>query len=105
MPPLSKTIVRGAGIFLAVVLVAGACGVRLPPFPGVSLVPAVAPSDPRPALPPVTGAGAGSAGYDWDRIIGDAHALLAERQREDFGTAVEYRRASEKMSAMAAKKK
>jgi hypothetical protein len=43
--------------------------------------------------------------YDWDQIITDAHSLLADRQREAFITAIEYRRASEAMSAMAAKQK
>jgi hypothetical protein len=47
----------------------------------------------------------GSQQYDWDRIITDAHPLLADRQREAFVTAVEYRRASEKMSAIAARKR
>jgi hypothetical protein len=49
--------------------------------------------------------GAGSPGYDWDSIVGEAQHLLADRQRDDFIAAIEYRRASEKMSAMAAKKK
>jgi hypothetical protein len=43
--------------------------------------------------------------YDWDQIISDAHSLLDHRQREAFVTAIEYRRASEKMSAIAAGKK
>lgn len=55
-------------------------------------------------LPPAKGGG-GMAGHDWDSIIADSQALLADRQREDFIAAVEYRRASEKMSAMAAKNK
>ena len=55
-------------------------------------------------LPSAKGGG-GMAGHDWDSIIADSRALLADRQREDFIAAVEYRRASEKMSAMAAKKK
>lgn len=42
--------------------------------------------------------------YDWDRIITDAQAILAERQRQDFVTAIEFRRASDRMSMMAAKK-
>ncbi len=48
---------------------------------------------------------AGLAGHDWDSIIRETQSLLADRQREDFIAAIEFRRASEKMSAMAAKKK
>jgi hypothetical protein len=56
-------------------------------------------------VPPSKEAGAGQSGYDWERIISDAQSILADRQREDFVAAIEYRRASEKMSAMAAQKK
>jgi hypothetical protein len=55
-------------------------------------------------LAPAKGA-AGLPRQDWDRIIADSQALLADRQREDFIAAIEFRRATEKMSAMAAKKK
>jgi hypothetical protein len=48
---------------------------------------------------------AGQPGYDWNRIINDAQSILADRQREDFIAAIEYRRASDKMSVMAAKGK
>ena len=55
-------------------------------------------------VPPSIEAGAGQPSYDWDRIISDAQSILADRQREDFIAAIEYRRASDKMAAMAAKK-
>lgn len=55
-------------------------------------------------LAPAKEAGASQPRYDWDQIIADAHNLLADRQREDFIAAVTYRRTSEKMSAIAAKK-
>ena len=48
---------------------------------------------------------AGAVRYDWDRIIVDARLLLADRQMEDFIAAIEYRRASEKMAALAAKRR
>jgi hypothetical protein len=50
-------------------------------------------------------ASGGHTPYDWDKIITDAHPLLVDQQREDFIAAVAYRRASEKMSAMAAQAK
>jgi hypothetical protein len=56
-------------------------------------------------VPPSKDAGGGQSGYDWDQIISDAQSILADRQREDFIAAIAYRRASEKMTAMAAKKK
>ena len=56
-------------------------------------------------IPPSKETGPGQTRYDWDQIITDAHSILADRQREDFIAAIEFRRASEKMSAMAAKKK
>jgi hypothetical protein len=56
-------------------------------------------------IPPSKETGARQFHYDWDQIITDAHSLLADRQREAFITAIEYRRASEAMSAMAAKQK
>ena len=56
-------------------------------------------------IPPAKEAGVTQPRYDWDRIIADAGTILADRQKEAFVTAVEYRRASDKMSAMAAKKK
>ncbi len=43
--------------------------------------------------------------HDWDRIVSEARGILDERQVSDFVVAIEYRRASEKMSAIAAKKK
>ena len=43
--------------------------------------------------------------HDWDRIISDAQSLLADGQREAFITAIEFRRASEGMSAIAARSK
>jgi hypothetical protein len=49
---------------------------------------------------PASGA-SGPAGYDWDRIIGEARTILADRQMEDFIAAVTHRRASDQMSAMA----
>jgi len=59
----------------------------------------------RHRLPPAKEAGSPSPGYDWDRIIVGARSILADRQMDDFVTAIEYRRTSEKMSAMATKKK
>ncbi len=56
-------------------------------------------------LPPAKETGAASPGYDWDQIIAAARSILAERQMEDFITAIDFRRTSEKMSALAAKKK
>ncbi len=56
-------------------------------------------------LPPAKEAGGGQTRYDWDRIVSDAHSILAERQQQDFAVAVEFRRVSEKMSAIAAGKK
>jgi hypothetical protein len=53
---------------------------------------------------PASGAG-GPASLDWDRIIGEARTILADRQMEDFIAAVSYRRASDQMSAMAAQAK
>ena len=55
-------------------------------------------------IPPSKQSGAGMH-YDWDKIINDAQALLADGQREAFTTAIEYRRTSEKMSAIAARSK
>lgn len=55
-------------------------------------------------LDPAAAGSPGQSGYDWDRIISDSQTLLADRQQEDFIAAVEYRRASEKMSALAASK-
>lgn len=46
-----------------------------------------------------------AADYDWERIIGDARTILADRQMEGFIAAVSYRRASDQMSAMAAQAK
>jgi hypothetical protein len=43
-------------------------------------------------------------GYDWDQIVADAQSILADQQQKDFLVAIEYRRASEQMSAMAAAK-
>jgi hypothetical protein len=53
---------------------------------------------------PASGAG-GPAGFDWDRIIGEARTILADRQMEDFIAALTHRRASDQMSAMAAQAK
>ena len=44
----------------------------------------------------------GPATFDWDRIIDEARTILADRQMEDFISAVSHRRASERMSALAA---
>jgi hypothetical protein len=54
---------------------------------------------------PPPGPAAGPARYDWDRIIADARSILADRQMHDFIAAVEFRRASEQMVALAAKRK
>lgn len=59
----------------------------------------------RHRLAPAKETGAASPGYDWDQIIVGARAILADRQMDDFITAIDFRRTSEKMSAMAAKKK
>ena len=56
----------------------------------------------RIAAPKQTG---GGQQYDWDHILIDARSLLDHRQHDGFISAVEYRRASEKMSAITAKKK
>ena len=53
---------------------------------------------------PASGA-VGPASFDWDRIIGEARTILADRQMEDFIAAVSHRRASDQMSAMAAQSK
>lgn len=53
---------------------------------------------------PVPGA-AGPARFDWDRIIGEARTILADRQMEDFVAAVNHRRASDQMATMAAQAK
>ena len=45
------------------------------------------------------------ARFDWDRIIGEARTILADRQMEDFVAAISHRRASDQMSAMAARAK
>ena len=54
-------------------------------------------------LPP-SGAG-GPVSFDWDRIIGEARTILADRQMEDFIAAVTHRRASDQMAAIAAQAK
>jgi hypothetical protein len=54
---------------------------------------------------PTPGATGGAASYDWDRIIGDARTILADRQMADFNAAVSFRRASDQMSAMQAQTK
>lgn len=51
-------------------------------------------------LPPSNAGGSG--GYDWERIVHDAHTVLADRQLGPFTAAVNFRRASDQMSAMAA---
>ncbi len=56
-------------------------------------------------IPPPKAPGGTSPGYDWDRIVSDAESLLADRQIDDFIAAIEYRRATDRMSAIAAKKK
>lgn len=53
---------------------------------------------------PATDAG-GPTRFDWDRIIGEARTILADRQMADFMTAVTHRRASDRMSALAAQAK
>jgi hypothetical protein len=55
-------------------------------------------------LPAAPGLGRNHAGYDWDQIVAEARPLLADQQQKDFLVAIEYRRASEQMSAMASKK-
>jgi len=47
----------------------------------------------------------GPATFDWNRIIDEARTILADRQMEDFISAVSHRRASEQMSALAARAK
>jgi hypothetical protein len=54
---------------------------------------------------PVKEGGAAQPSYDWDKIVTEASTVLADRQIADFITAIEFRRASEKMSALATKKK
>jgi hypothetical protein len=49
--------------------------------------------------------GANAARYDWDAVVSDARAILADRQMQDFAAAIEYQRASEQMSAMATARK
>jgi hypothetical protein len=56
-------------------------------------------------IPPSNPPAPGPARYDWERIVIDARSILAERQLADFEAAVQFRRASEEMAAMVAKKK
>jgi len=42
--------------------------------------------------------------YDWDAVIVSARSILSPAQHDAFATAVEFRRASEKMSALTARK-
>lgn len=56
-------------------------------------------------LAPPQGVAPGPARHDWDQIIADARSILADRQMDDFVAAIEFRRASDKMSALAAKRK
>jgi hypothetical protein len=55
-------------------------------------------------LPASAAPGGNRGGYDWDQIAVEAQSILADQQQKDFLVAIEYRRASEQMSAMAAKK-
>jgi hypothetical protein len=55
-------------------------------------------------LPASAAPGGNRSGYDWDQIAAEAQSILADQQQKDFLVAIEYRRASEQMSAMAAKK-
>ena len=48
---------------------------------------------------------AGQARYDWDAIIADADSVLDPHQKEDFATAIRFRRVSDQMSALSAPKK
>jgi hypothetical protein len=56
-------------------------------------------------IPPSNPPAPGPARYDWDRIVTDARSILAERQLAVFESAIQFRRASEEMAAMVAKKK
>lgn len=56
-------------------------------------------------LPPSKETDPASASYDWNQIIAAARSILADRQMEDFVTAIDFRRTVEKMAALAAKKK
>lgn len=47
----------------------------------------------------------GPARFDWDRIISETRTILADRQMDDFIAAVSHRRATEQMSAIAARTK
>jgi hypothetical protein len=49
--------------------------------------------------------GRGQVRYDWDNIIADAGRILNAPQTEAFTAAIQFRRATEKMTAMAASKK
>jgi len=69
MYPLIKTMLRVAGILLAVGLLAAACGVRLPLFPGLSLPPAVNPGDQGPALPPASDARVFTVNLSWHLFL------------------------------------
>jgi sterol desaturase/sphingolipid hydroxylase (fatty acid hydroxylase superfamily) len=60
---------RVAGSLLAVVLVAGAFGVRLPPVPHVFVETEVNPSAPRPALPPVSNARVFTVNLSWHLFL------------------------------------
>jgi hypothetical protein len=49
--------------------------------------------------------GRGQVRYDWDNIIADAGTILNAPQTEAFAAAIQFRRATEKMTAMAATRK
>jgi hypothetical protein len=58
----------------------------------------------RHRLPATIPPSPGPARYDWDQIIAGARPFLNEQQLENFVAAIEYRRASDQMAAIAAKK-